>query len=85
MCFILKKKAVDFKTFLIYALITLCISGTLGIALKLTTLTNIKNIYLYPVCYLDWLFISLSIITVSGLFLRERKLRLKEEWLLNEE
>lgn len=66
---------VNIKDFLLSCILVICFTGTIGIAAKLWSLTDIYNVYLYPVCYYDWIFLVMSVAIPTMLFIRERGLR----------
>ena len=75
------------SSFCVYALVVLLVCGTLGVTVKLWTLTNVPLVVEVPeggdgklqlqpplgiVDYLDWLFVSASVIALATLYLNER-------------
>ena len=77
------------SSFYVYALVVLLVCGTLGITVKLWTLTNVPLVVEVPeggggklqlqppldaVDYLDWLFVSASVIILATLYLKEKKM-----------
>ena len=86
-------KNISRNYFVYLCILTICVSGTLGITAKLWTLTNttlkitipegsggiVEALPFAAICYLDWSFLSLSILAVSILFIREHELRVREK------
>jgi len=90
------ERSIDFH---VYAFVVPLVCGTLGITIKLWALTNVSlvvevpeggggKLHLQPLLdiidYLDWLFVSASVIALAVLYLEEKKMGLNIRKLISQ-